>query len=101
MPLKLFEFLEQFIIDTLLIKITQFEKIGSIGKIFISRGNSIIKFHFRKKKSITPFSVTFILSLFDSGVCFPYNKRNELSLKRNQVKPRKIKLSIKNHRNLY
>ena len=31
MALKLFEFLEQFMIDIFLIKLTQFEKTGSIG----------------------------------------------------------------------
>ena len=34
MPLKLFETLEQFIIDTFLNKLIQFEKTGSIGKFF-------------------------------------------------------------------
>ena len=31
MPFKIFEFPEKFIIDTVLIKLTQFEKTGSIG----------------------------------------------------------------------
>ena len=38
MPLKLFEFVEQFMIDTFSIKLTQFEKTGSIGK-FLFRWN--------------------------------------------------------------
>ena len=33
--LKLFEFVEQFILGTWLLKLTQFEKTGSIGKTFI------------------------------------------------------------------
>ena len=33
----LFEFLEQFIIDTFLIKQTQLEKTGSIGKTFTKK----------------------------------------------------------------
>ena len=32
MTLKLFEFVEQVMMDTLLLKLTQFEKTGSIGK---------------------------------------------------------------------
>ena len=47
MALKLFEFEEQFMMDTFLLKLTQFEKTGSIGKIFISLENLIINFHFR------------------------------------------------------
>ena len=40
MPLKLFEFLEQFMTGTFdkTIKLTQSEKIGSKGKFFISLG---------------------------------------------------------------
>ena len=62
MPLKRFEFLQQFVSDTVLIKSTQFEKIGPIGKFFIPLGNMIINFHFRNKKSVT-FFVTFTLNL--------------------------------------
>ena len=47
MALKLFEFVEQFTMDTFLFKKTQFEKTGSIGKTFISVGYLIINFHFR------------------------------------------------------
>ena len=46
MVLKLFKFLEPFLIDTFLLKVTQFEKTGSISKLFISLGDLIIKFHF-------------------------------------------------------
>ena len=42
MPLKVFEFREQFMAGAFLIKLTQFEKTGSIDKIFISLGNLII-----------------------------------------------------------
>ena len=42
MTLKLFELQEHFLMVTFLIKITQFEKTGSIGKTFISLVNSII-----------------------------------------------------------
>ena len=38
-PLKLFEFLEQFVIDTFSMKLTQFEKTETKGKIFISLEN--------------------------------------------------------------
>ena len=38
MALKLFEYQEQFLIDTFLIKLTKLEKTGSFGKIFISLG---------------------------------------------------------------
>ena len=47
MALKLFEFVEQFMMNTFLLKLTQFEKTGSIGETFISLGNLIINFHFR------------------------------------------------------
>ena len=47
MALKLFEVAEQFMMDTFMLKLTQFEKTGSIGKTFISLGNLIINFHFR------------------------------------------------------
>ena len=41
-----FEFQEQFMLDTFLINLTQFEKTGSLGKSFISLGNLTKKFHF-------------------------------------------------------
>ena len=61
MVLKLFEFVEQFVMDTLLLKLTKFEKtvklLKSIPKTFISLGNLIINFHFQNQKSITIFDV--------------------------------------------
>ena len=78
MALKVFEFVEQFMMDTFLLKITQFEKTGSIVKTFISLGNLIINFHFRNKKSIT-FFVTFTILLFDEGV----RNKNAMNFKRN------------------
>ena len=56
MTLKLFEFVEQFMMDTFMIKITQFEKTGSIGKTFISLGNLMISFHFQICCSIVEFA---------------------------------------------
>ena len=47
MALKLFEFVEQFIMNTFSLKLTRFEKTLLIGKIFISLGYLIINFHFR------------------------------------------------------
>ena len=47
MALKLFQFAENFMLDTILLKLTQFEKTGSIDKTFISLGNLIINFHLR------------------------------------------------------
>ena len=44
MALRLFEFAEQFMMDTCLLKLNQYEKTGSIGKTFISLGNLIINF---------------------------------------------------------
>ena len=44
MPLTLFEFHEKFMLGAFLIKLTQFEKAESVGKIFISLKNLIIKF---------------------------------------------------------
>ena len=96
MALKLFELVEQFMMNTLLLKLTQFEKTGSVHRIFISLGNLIINFHFRNQKSITFFQ-TFTLLLFESGVCFPFNKRNALNLTRNHKSNREnSKLSTKN-----
>ena len=44
----LFEFLQQFMTDTFFDQINPIEKkTGAIGKIFISQGNLINKFHFR------------------------------------------------------
>ena len=42
-----FEFVEQFMMDSFLLKLTQFAKTGSIGEPYISLGNLIISFHFR------------------------------------------------------
>ena len=56
--------------DTFLIKLTQFEKTGSIGKFFIPLGYLKTKFHFLNKKSLR-FFVTFTLSLFDKEFAFP------------------------------
>ena len=67
MALKLFEFVEQFLMHTFLFKLTQFGKTGSMGKTFISLGNLII--NFRNYKSIT-FFVTFTLLQFDSEFAF-------------------------------
>ena len=47
MPLKLYDFLEQLMIDTFSIKLNQFDKTGSIGKFFISLVNLKTKFDFR------------------------------------------------------
>ena len=58
MPLKLFEFQKQLMIDTFLIKLAQIEKTGSIGKIFSSQGN------------LYAMSVyLFVLKLLDSCFC--------------------------------
>ena len=40
MALKLFEFVEQFIMNNFLLKLAQFEKTGSIDKIFYFAGKS-------------------------------------------------------------
>ena len=47
MALKLFEFVKQFMMDTFLLNLTQFEQTGSLGKNLISLGNLIINFQFR------------------------------------------------------
>ena len=39
MPLKLFHFLEQFTNGAFVMNLTQFEKTGSMSRIFISLGN--------------------------------------------------------------
>ena len=52
MALKLFGFVEQFMMDTFVLKLNQVKKTGSIGKTIISLGNLIINFQFRNQKSI-------------------------------------------------
>ena len=49
MNLTLFEVVDHFMMDSFLLKLTQFEKTRSLVKTFISLGNLIKKFHFRKK----------------------------------------------------
>ena len=94
MALKLFEIVQQFMMDTVLLKLTKFQKTGSIGKTFISLGNLIINFQFRNSKSIT-FFVTVTFLLLDGGFCLPVNNRNALNLKRNHKSNReKSKLSV-------
>ena len=48
MALKLFEFVEHFMMEIFLLKLDQFEKTGSICKTFSRVGNLIIHFHFSK-----------------------------------------------------
>ena len=55
MPVNLFEFLEQFMIETFLMKILR--KLDQKVISLISLGNLKIKFHFRNKKSITFFAI--------------------------------------------
>ena len=94
MALKLLKFVEQFMMDTFLLKLTQFEKTGSIGISFISLGNLIINFQFRNEKFIK-FFVNFTILLFDSGVCLPFNNRKALNLKINEKSNRKkLKLGV-------
>ena len=62
MALKFFEIVEQFMMDTFLLKLTQFEKIGSIGKTFISLGYLISNFHF-EIRSQSQFSYLNIFAL--------------------------------------
>ena len=95
MALKLFEFLLMAGVKTITLvffdKPTKFEKTGSIGKNFISLGNSmIIKFHFQNYKLIT-FFVTFTVLLFDNGVCLSFNNGTVLNLNRNQTAIREAK----------
>ena len=97
MALNLFEFLEQFMIDTFLITLTRFEETGSIGKIFISVGNKKTNFHFQKQKSIMFFgAITFLL--LDRGVCFPLKKGNTLNLRSHKSIREKVNLSMKKKR---
>ena len=46
MALKLFELVKEFMKDTFLLELTQFEKAGSIRKNFISLKNLINNFRF-------------------------------------------------------
>ena len=47
MTLEIFEFVEQLMMDTFKFKLTKFENLGSIIKIFISLGIVIINVSFR------------------------------------------------------
>ena len=95
MPFKLFEFLDRFTIGAFL-KLTKFEKTGSIRKTFISLGNLIINFHFRNQRAMK-FFVTFTLLLFDSGAYLLFNNGHALNLKINHKSNReKSKLSVTN-----
>ena len=85
MPLKLYEFQKLFMLNQY---VYVEEKVESIGKTFISLGNLIIKFHFRKSKSIT-FFVNLTFLLFGSGVCLLFNTGNKVNLEK--FKPRKIR----------
>ena len=51
MALKIFEFVEQLMMDTFMLKLTQFEKSGSLDKTFNSMGNLIINFPFRNNNN--------------------------------------------------
>ena len=71
-------------IDTLVIKTTQFEKTGSIDEFFISLGN-LKKLNSTKKKQEVPHvfrDLHFLLSHI--GVRLPFSKRNEQNLVLNQ-----------------
>ena len=85
MLLKLFEFLETFMIGTILIR---FEKTGFLSQIVISLENLKIKFDCRK--------VDLIFFALDNGVCLLFNKGNELNTKRIEHKSltRSIKLYV-------
>ena len=75
MASKLFELVEQFMMDTFLLKLTQFEKTGSIGINFLSLGNLITNF-----QNWEPITFAFLLTM----------ESNEL--KKSQFKSRKIKI---------
>ena len=47
------------------------------------------------------FSVTFILSLFNRGVCLPFNKENELNLKNPKIKQQKYKFESEQKRIIF
>ena len=57
MALKLFESVEKFMMNTFLLKLTQFEQTGSTDKNFISLGNLIFHFHFRTIRDLYYFAV--------------------------------------------
>ena len=65
-----------------LIKLTKFEKTGSIVEFFMPLGNLKIEFH--SKLEVAHVFFTFALMLFESGICFPFNKGNEVKLEINQ-----------------
>ena len=70
MSFNIIGFLEQFMSHNFFIKLTQFEKTGSMRKDY--------------KNLITLFKI-FTFLLFDSGVCSPFNKGNEMNFKKKHV----------------
>ena len=64
---------------TLFDKKAENEKTGSKGKVCIPLGNLLIKLNFE-----TFDHVTVTLLIFDSRVCRPISRRNQLNLERNQ-----------------
>ena len=75
-------------------KITQFEKTGSKGNLFIPLGDLKTKIHFRNYLKSTfetiSFFVTITLFQFNGGVCLHFNKSIELK-KKTKTKPQKNK----------
>ena len=68
MPSKLFEFLEQFMTGTFLIKIDPIRESWMSRSNFDSAGKS-------ENLNLYTFFVTFTLLLFDCGICLCFNKK--------------------------
>ena len=98
MPSKLLEFLVQFMTGTLSIKVTQFEKTGSICKLHISLGNLKIEFIFEtRSRSHFSWPVNFRCSKVEFAL-FLHNYTKaalESAIRKNRTKPRISKNSAR------
>ena len=79
MAFKLFEFQEQFIIDTFFIKSTQLQKTGSIGKFFIQLRNQNKKSTFEIRRR--SFFRDLTLSQLESAILLTFSRWNWIELK--------------------
>ena len=74
MALTCSDFLDYFIIDTFLMKVTQFEKTGSIGKVLIQLRNLKIKIHTFETRSCSRFFASFPRSYLESTIYPTFGK---------------------------
>ena len=101
MAFKLFEFVvEQFVMDTFVLKLTQFEKTGSMGKLSILRG-SLKWIPFSKLEVDRVFRD--LLQFFCSITKFAFLLTNEMNwaYKISKIVPRKIEFEPKQNLKIF